>query len=52
MPKKSPHFEILDRLPPYQLAEVVQQMNDMRKKGRDVINLGMGNPDLPTAPLS
>lgn len=42
-------FDLIERLPGYPLAEVVQVMNDMRKKGHDVINLGMGNPDLPTA---
>ncbi len=42
-------FDIMQRLPTYALAEVVQQMNDLRKAGHDVINLGMGNPDLPTA---
>lgn len=42
-------FDIMERLPTYALAEVVAQMNDLRKEGHDVINLGMGNPDLPTA---
>lgn len=45
---KHPHFPVIERLPPYILSEVVQQMNDQRKAGHDVINLGMGNPDLPT----
>lgn len=42
-------FALMDRLPGYALAEVVGQMNSMRKKGLDIINLGMGNPDLPSA---
>ena len=42
-------FGLIERLPGYPLAEVVQQMSDLRKKGFDIINLGMGNPDLPTA---
>lgn len=38
-------FPILERLPGYPLAEVVEQMNAQRREGADVINLGMGNPD-------
>ena len=50
MPKKiSSQFELMNRMPPYPLTEVVMQMTSLRKKGNDVINLGMGNPDLPTA---
>ncbi|MBX7148010.1 aminotransferase class I/II-fold pyridoxal phosphate-dependent enzyme [bacterium] len=41
-------FPRLKRLPPYVLAQVTSQMADQRKKGDDVINLGMGNPDLST----
>lgn len=41
-------FPRLARLPPYVLAEVVSWMKEARKNGKDVINLGMGNPDLPT----
>lgn len=38
----------LNRLPPYVLAEVVTLMRQARQRGRDIINLGMGNPDLAT----
>jgi len=41
-------FPRLERLPPYMLAEVAQLMRSARRRNRDVINLGMGNPDLPT----
>jgi alanine-synthesizing transaminase len=41
-------FQRLDRLPPYALAEVSRLMAAARREGRDVINLGMGNPDIPT----
>jgi len=41
-------FPRLDRLPPYVLAEVSRLMAAARREGRDVINLGMGNPDIPT----
>jgi len=37
------------RLPPYVFAEVNRMKLAMRKAGRDVIDLGMGNPDLPPA---
>ncbi|MFA4874252.1 MAG: aminotransferase class I/II-fold pyridoxal phosphate-dependent enzyme [bacterium] len=43
-------FPRLERLPPYVLAEVAGLMREARRKGRDIINLGMGNPDLPTPP--
>lgn len=38
-------FSLMERMPPYPLTEVVQQMTSQRKDGHDVINLGMGNPD-------
>lgn len=40
----------LNRLPPYVLAEVAGLMREARRQGRDIINLGMGNPDLATPP--
>jgi alanine-synthesizing transaminase len=36
------------RLPPYFLGEVRNLMLEARRKGRDIIDLGMGNPDRPT----
>src|SRR3990167_2684742 len=45
---KSMNFPRIDRLPPYALSEVTQLMLEARRHGEDVINLGMGNPDLPT----
>lgn len=41
-------FERIKRLPPYILGEVVSMMMKARQQGEDIINLGMGNPDLPT----
>ena len=38
----------VDRLPPYILGEVTALMMKARRQGEDIINLGMGNPDLPT----
>jgi alanine-synthesizing transaminase len=43
-------FERIKRLPPYTLGVVVAMMTEARKKGADIINLGMGNPDIPTPP--
>ena len=42
------YFDKLNRLPPYILAEVIELMKSARRSGEDVIDLGMGNPDLPT----
>jgi len=41
-------FHKLNRLPPYVFAEVIALMTAARRAGEDVIDLGMGNPDLPT----
>jgi alanine-synthesizing transaminase len=43
-------FYRLQRLPPYVLAEVTDLKAKARARGEDVIDLGMGNPDLPTPP--
>jgi len=43
-------FHKLNRLPPYIFSEVISLMTAARRKGEDVIDLGMGNPDLPTPP--
>lgn len=44
------HFERIERLPPYVFAEVNAMKAKARAAGEDVIDLGMGNPDLPPAP--
>jgi alanine-synthesizing transaminase len=36
------------RLPPYVFAEVNRLKLEARQAGRDIIDLGMGNPDMPT----
>ncbi|HZD52361.1 MAG TPA: aminotransferase class I/II-fold pyridoxal phosphate-dependent enzyme [Woeseiaceae bacterium] len=41
-------FHRLERLPPYVFTEVTELMLAARRAGRDVVDLGMGNPDLPT----
>ncbi|MBV8090362.1 MAG: LL-diaminopimelate aminotransferase [Alphaproteobacteria bacterium] len=43
-------FYRIKRLPPYVFAEVNALKADARAEGRDVIDLGMGNPDGPTPP--
>ena len=35
-------------LPPYLFAEVDQLKQELRRSGRDVIDLGFGNPDIPS----
>jgi alanine-synthesizing transaminase len=43
-------FYRIKRLPPYVFAEVNALKAESRAEGRDVIDLGMGNPDGPTPP--
>ena len=38
----------LRRLPPYLFAEIDRKKRDVRARGVDVIDLGIGDPDLPT----
>lgn len=40
----------LKRLPPYLFAEIDRQKKEARARGMDLIDLGIGDPDLPTAP--
>jgi alanine-synthesizing transaminase len=46
----SSRFSRLDRLPPYVFATVNQIKMQARRDGQDIIDLGMGNPDLGTPP--
>jgi alanine-synthesizing transaminase len=43
-------FDKLNRLPPYVFAEVTSLVAAARRAGEDVVDLGMGNPDLATPP--
>src|SRR5258706_8711286 len=43
-------FHRIRRLPPYVFAEVNRLRAAARAAGRDVIDFGMGNPDMPTPP--
>lgn len=38
----------IDRLPPYVFSIVNDMKMEARRQGEDIIDLGMGNPDLPT----
>ena len=41
-------FPRVHRLPPYVFAVVNELKMKMRRDGEDIVDLGMGNPDLPT----
>ena len=41
-------FSRLNRLPPYVFTTVNKIKMDARRAGEDIIDLGMGNPDMPT----
>ena len=41
-------FHRIKRLPPYVFEEVNRAKGVARTAGADIIDLGMGNPDLPT----
>lgn len=43
-------FHRIRRLPPYLFAEVNAMKARARAAGEDIIDLGMGNPDMPTPP--
>jgi alanine-synthesizing transaminase len=44
----SEEFHRIKRLPPYVFAEVNRLKATARARGADIIDLGMGNPDMPT----
>jgi alanine-synthesizing transaminase len=43
-------FARLDRLPPYVFATVNELKMECRRAGEDIVDMGMGNPDLSTPP--
>ncbi len=43
-------FPRMKRLPPYAFAVITELKNQLRQEKHDVIDLGMGNPDLATPP--
>ncbi len=46
--KNTEEFHRVKRLPPYVFAIVNELKQQARRRGEDIIDLGMGNPDLPT----
>jgi len=38
----------LNRLPPYLFVEINERVGELRARGKDIINFGIGDPDLPT----
>lgn len=47
-PRASQDFPRIARLPAYVFAQVNAEKEEQLNAGRDIIDLGMGNPDLPT----
>ncbi|HNQ35049.1 MAG TPA: aminotransferase class I/II-fold pyridoxal phosphate-dependent enzyme [bacterium] len=47
---KDPLSSRISNLPPYVFARINQLKAQARAAGKDIIDLGMGNPDLPTPP--
>jgi alanine-synthesizing transaminase len=45
-------FRRVDGLPPYILAVIRELTLELRRDGHDVVDLGFGNPDLPTPELT
>jgi LL-diaminopimelate aminotransferase len=51
-PMKIETAKRIDQIPPYLFAEIDKKKEEMRKKGIDIIDVGIGDPDLPTpAPI-
>ncbi len=44
------NFYRVNRLPPYVFAEINRLKAELRAKGQDIIDFGMGNPDMDTPP--
>jgi len=45
-------FRRIHDLPPYVFATVDQLKRELRREGRDVIDLGFGNPDIPSPSIA
>src|ERR1700686_4336829 len=45
-------FRRIHELPPYVFATVDALKRELRRDGRDVIDLGFGNPDIPSPPIA
>lgn len=40
----------LDKIPPYLFVKIEERKEELQKKGIDIIDFGIGDPDLPTPP--
>ena len=40
----------LEKIPPYLFVKIEEKKDELIKKGVDVIDFGIGDPDLPTPP--
>ncbi|MPZ53358.1 MAG: aminotransferase class I/II-fold pyridoxal phosphate-dependent enzyme [Acidimicrobiia bacterium] len=45
-------FRRIHNLPPYAFAEVNARKIEARRRGEDVVDLGFGNPDIPSPPAA
>src|SRR5680860_96223 len=45
-------FRRIHNLPPYAFAEVNARKIEARRRGEDVVDLGFGNPDIPSPPVA
>jgi len=45
-------FRRIQTLPPYVFAEIDNLKRELRRAGEDVIDLGFGNPDIPSPPVA
>jgi alanine-synthesizing transaminase len=45
-------FRRISALPPYAFAEIDRLKLELRRAGEDVVDLGFGNPDLPSPPVA
>src|SRR3990172_5454761 len=50
MKRQFPYATRLRQLPPYLFAEIDRLKQEAIKRGTDIIDLGVGDPDLPTPP--
>lgn len=40
----------IEELPPYPFAEIDRRIEELKKRGVEIINFGIGDPDIPTPP--
>ena len=45
-------FRRVDALPPYVFAHISTLTAELRRQGEDVVDLGFGNPDLPSPDIA